>query len=275
MTQTAPEIKPATFLYEERGAIGLITLNRPDRLNSLTFDVYRELTEAMAALDRRDNIRAVIITGRGRGFCSGGDVNDIIGELFSRDALGLREFTRMTCSLIRNIRALRKPVIGSLNGTVAGAGAVIALACDLRIAADTAKIAFLFVKVGLAGADMGAGFLLPRIVGLGKATELLFSGDFISADEAARMGLYNKVVPPERLEAESLAWAERLAAGPGFALGMTKAALNRELEMSLEQALAAEAETQALCMLNPDFKEAYDAFVEKRTPAFNNRKVEG
>lgn len=273
MTQTTNEIDPASFLYEERGPIGLITLNRPDRLNSLTFQVYRELTETMAALDRRDSIRSVIITGTGRGFCSGGDVNDIIGELFNRDALGLREFTRMTCNLIRNIRALRKPVIAALNGTVAGAGAVIALACDVRIAADTAKIAFLFVKVGLAGADMGAGFLLPRIVGLGKATELLFTGDFIAADEAARIGLYNRVVPPERLEAESMAWAERLAAGPGFALGMTKAALNSELEMSLEKALEAEAETQALCMLNPDFKEAYEAFVEKRTPAFNKQKV--
>jgi enoyl-CoA hydratase/carnithine racemase len=274
MMQATNEIKPASFLYEERGPIGLITFNRPDRLNSLTFEVYRELTETMAALGRRNAIRAVIITGRGRGFCSGGDVNDIIGELFTRDALGLREFTRLTCSLIRNIRALRKPVIASLNGTVAGAGAVIALACDLRIAADSAKIAFLFVKVGLAGADMGAGFLLPRIVGLGKATELLFTGEFITADEAARIGLYNKVVPAEGLEAESLAWAERMAAGPGFALGMTKAALNSELDMSLEKALEAESETQALCMLNPDFKEAYEAFVEKRTPAFNKRRVE-
>src|SRR5215831_2208999 len=211
MTVATNEIRPASFIYQERGPIALITFDRPDRLNSLTFDVYRELTETMAALERRDRIRVVIITGKGRGFCSGGDVKDIIGELFGRDALGLREFTRLTCNLIGSIRCLRKPVIASLNGTVAGAGAVIALACDLRIAADTARIAFLFVKVGLAGADMGAGYLLPRIVGLGKATELLFSGDFISAEEAARIGLYNRVVPPADLQAESLAWAERLA----------------------------------------------------------------
>jgi enoyl-CoA hydratase/carnithine racemase len=216
----------------------------------------------------------IIITGQGRGFCSGGDVNDIIGELFTRDALGLRDFTRLTCSLISNIRALRKPVIASLNGTVAGAGAVIALACDLRIAADTARIAFLFVKVGLAGADMGAGYLLPKVVGLGKATELLLTGDFITAEEAARIGLYNKVVPAAELEAESFAWAERLAAGPGFALGMTKSSLTRELEMGLESALAAESETQALCMLNPDFKEAHDAFVEKRSPSFNKSRID-
>jgi len=262
-------IDPKSFLYEERGAVALMTLNRPDRLNSLTFEVYRELTETLAALRMRDEVRVVVITGRGRGFCSGGDVEDIIGELFDRDMGGLLEFTRMTCELIRNIRALNKPVIASLNGTVAGAGAVIALACDLRIAADTAKIAFLFVKVGLAGADMGAAFLLPRVVGLGKATEMLYTGDFIAADEAGKIGLYNRVVAPSELEIETMRWAEKLAAGPAFALGMTKAALNRELDMSLEMALEAEAEAQAICMLNPDFREAYQAFTEKRAPEFN------
>ena len=177
----------------------------------------------------------------------------------------------MTCELIRNIRALNKPVIASLNGTVAGAGAVIALACDLRIAADTAKIAFLFVKVGLCGGDMGAAFLLPKVVGLSKATEMLYTGDFTSAEEAARIGLYNRVVPGGELEEETMRWAERLAAGPGFALGMTKAALNRELDMSLEMALEAESEAQAICMLNPDFREAYEAFTEKRPPMFNKK----
>ena len=262
-------IDPKSFLYEERGAVALMTLNRPERLNSLTFEVYRELTETLAALRMRDEVRVVVITGRGRGFCSGGDVEDIIGELFDRDMGGLLEFTRMTCELIRNIRALNKPVIASLNGTVAGAGAVIALACDLRIAADTAKIAFLFVKVGLAGADMGAAFLLPKVVGLGKATEMLYTGDFIAADEAGKIGLYNRVVAPSELEIETMRWAEKLAAGPAFALGMTKAALNRELDMSLEMALEAEAEAQAICMLNPDFREAYQAFTEKRAPEFN------
>ena len=262
------DINPQSFLYEERGSIALITLNRPDRLNSLTFEVYKELTDTLAALRSRDEVRAVIITGRGRGFCSGGDVEDIIGELFKRDMNGLLEFTRMTCELIRNIRALQKPVIASLNGTVAGAGAVIALACDLRIAAQTAKIAFLFVKVGLAGADMGAAFLLPRIVGLSKATEMLYTGDFISAEEAGRIGLYNRVVAADELETETTRWAEKLAAGPSFALGMTKAALNRELDMSLEMALEAESAAQAICMLNPDFREAYQAFTEKRSPEF-------
>ena len=238
-------------------------------MNSLTFEVYGELTETFSALKSRDAIRVAVITGRGRGFCSGGDVEQIIGELFKRDIAGLLEFTRMTCNLIRNIRGLNKPVIASLNGTVAGAGAVIALASDLRIAADAAKIAFLFVRAGLAGADMGAAFLLPRVIGLSKATELLMSGDFISAADAERIGLYNRVVPPEELEAETMRWAEKLAAGPGFAIAMTKAALNRELHLSLEAALEAEAEAQAICMLNPDFREAHDAFTQKRAPSFN------
>jgi enoyl-CoA hydratase/carnithine racemase len=269
MNSTPAELNPSGFLYEERGPVAVITLNRPERLNSLTFEIYRELTQAFAALSSRNQIRSVVITGTGRGFCSGGDVHSIIGELFKLDAMGLRQFTRLTCDLIENIRHLRKPVIAALNGTVAGAGAVIALACDLRIAVQSAKIAFLFVKVGLSGADMGAGFLLPRIVGLGRATELLYSGDFVTAGEALKIGLYNKVVDGADLERESIAWAERLATGPGFALGMTKAALNAELHMSLESALQAETETQALCMLSPDFKEAYEAFVEKRTAVFN------
>jgi enoyl-CoA hydratase/carnithine racemase len=269
MTDSSKRPDPQGFQYEERDAIALIRFNRPERLNSLTFEIYRELTETFAALEHRKEVRVVVITGSGRGFCSGGDVNDIIGELFSRDITGLLEFTRMTCELIKNIRALHKPVIASLNGTVAGAGAVIALAADLRVAAQSAKIAFLFTKVGLAGADMGAAFLLPRVVGLSRATEMLYTGDFISANEALQSGLYNKVVAADELENETMRLAERLASGPGFGLAMTKAALNREMHMSLEQALEAEAEAQAICMLNPDFKEAYQAFVEKRSPNFN------
>lgn len=259
---------PQSFRYEERDRIAFITFNRPDKLNSLTFAIYRELTDLFAALKNRKEVGVVVITGSGRGFCSGGDVNDIIGELFARDMQGLLEFTRMTCELIKNIRALLKPVIASLNGTVAGAGAVIALAADLRIAAETAKIAFLFTRVGLAGADMGSAFLLPKVVGLSKATEMLYSGDFVSAQEALNIGLYNRVVKSEELENATLEVAQKLAAGPGFALGMTKDALNRELHMSLEQALDTEATAQAICMLNPDFKEAYQAFVEKRAPKF-------
>src|SRR5690349_24742292 len=175
---------PTTFLYEQDNqGIATITLNRPERLNALTFEVYRELTDMFAELRDERDVRAVVITGSGRAFCSGGDVHDIIGELFSRNMEGLLEFTRMTCELIRNIRTLPKPVIASLNGTTAGAGACIALASDIRLASEDAKIAFLFVKVGLSGADMGAAYLLPRVVGLAKATELLYTGDFVTATE--------------------------------------------------------------------------------------------
>src|SRR5687768_14957966 len=176
--------QPTSFLYEQdEQGIATITLNRPERLNALTFEVYRELTDLFAALRDERNVRVLIITGAGRAFCSGGDVHDIIGELFSRDMEGILEFTRMTCELIKNIRTLPQPVIAKLNGTTAGAGACIALAADIRIASDAAKIAFLFVRVGLSGADMGAAFLLPRVIGLAKATELLYTGDFISAQE--------------------------------------------------------------------------------------------
>jgi enoyl-CoA hydratase/carnithine racemase len=261
-------IQVSTFQYEQREGIATITLNRPERLNALTFEVYRELTDTFAALRNETSVRAVVITGAGRGFCSGGDVHDIIGKLFSRDMEGLLEFTRMTCELIHNIRALPQPVIASLNGTTAGAGACIALASDIRIASEEAKIAFLFVKVGLSGADMGAAYLLPRLVGLAKATELLYTGDFISAQEAERIGLYNRVVPGEQLAATTLEFAERLALGPAFALAKTKEMLNRELHMNLETALECEAQAQAICMQHPDYREAYEAFINKRVANF-------
>jgi enoyl-CoA hydratase/carnithine racemase len=261
-------IEPKSFLYEVRDRVATITLNRPDRLNALTFEVYRELTDIFAALRDEKDVRAVVITGSGRAFCSGGDVLDIIGPLFERDMLGLLEFTRMTCELIANMRALGKPIIASLNGTTAGAGACIALASDIRIAAPTAKIAFLFVKVGLSGADMGAAYLLPRLVGLAKATEMLYTGDFVSAEEAERIGLYNRVVAAEELESATRELAERLARGPSFALAITKEMLNRELDVSLDTALEMEAQAQAICMQHPDYKEAYRAFVEKRDPEF-------
>jgi enoyl-CoA hydratase/carnithine racemase len=209
-----------------------------------------------------------VINGTGRAFCSGGDVHDIIGELFSRNMEGLLEFTRMTCELIRNMRALQKPVIASLNGTTAGAGACIALASDIRLASEDAKIAFLFVKVGLSGADMGAAYLLPRVVGLAKATELLYTGDFISAAEAERIGLYNRVVPAAALTQTTNELAQRLAKGPAFALAKTKEMLNREMHMNLEAALESEAQAQAICMQHPDYREAYEAFVAKREPKF-------
>ena len=258
-----------SFLYEKSvNGVATITLNRPERLNALTFDVYRELTDTFAALGTDTEVRVVVITGAGRAFCSGGDVHDIIGELFSRDIEGLLEFTRMTCELVQNIRALPKPVIASLNGTAAGAGACIALASDIRIASEAAKIAFLFVKVGLSGADMGAAYLLPRVVGLAKATELLYMGDFISASEAERIGLYNRVVPGDQLAETTRELAERLAQGPAFALAKTKELLDREANMSLEAALECEAQAQAICMQHPDYREAYEAFVGKRDPRF-------
>ncbi|HEY0406567.1 MAG TPA: enoyl-CoA hydratase family protein [Pyrinomonadaceae bacterium] len=261
-------LSPKSFLYETRGGVGYITLNRPERLNALTFEVYRELTEMFVALRDAADVRAVVITGAGRAFCSGGDVHDIIGELFARDMQGLLEFTRMTCELVRNIRALPKPVIASLNGTTAGAGACIALAADIRLASAEAKIAFLFVRVGLSGADMGAAYLLPRLVGLGKATEMLYTGDFVTAAEALRIGLYNRVIAPEELADETRALAERLARGPSFALAMTKEMLNREMDLSLDTALEWEAQAQATCMQHPDYREAYEAFVARREPEF-------
>jgi enoyl-CoA hydratase/carnithine racemase len=261
-------LEPKSFLYEEQAGIAYITLNRPERLNALTFEVYRELTETFAVLKSESAVRAVVIRGEGRAFCSGGDVRDIIGELFQRDMQGLLEFTRMTCELVRNIRLLPKPVIASLNGTTAGAGACIALASDIRIACPEAKIAFLFVRVGLAGADMGAAYLLPRVVGLAKATELLYTGDFISAEEAEKIGLYNRVVKSEELDGVTRGLAERLARGPSFSLAMTKEMLNREMDVSLDTALEWEAQAQAICMQHPDYREAYEAFVEKREAKF-------
>lgn len=263
-------LAPKSFRYsvDTASAVATITLDRPERLNALTFEVYTELRDAFRSLDTEPGVRAVVITGTGRAFCTGGDVQDIIGALFSRDAAGLLEFTRLTCDLILSIRQCRRPVVAALNGTVAGAGAVIAAASDIRIAAESAKIAFLFTKVGLAGADMGAAWLLPRIVGSGHATELLMLGDFISAERAAQIGLYNRVVPGERLMAEATEVATRLARGPSEALGVTKLALNAEAAMDLVSAMEYEARAQAACMEHPNFREAYEAFRAKRDPRF-------
>jgi enoyl-CoA hydratase/carnithine racemase len=259
-------IEPQSFRYEHDAATGVatLTLDRPERLNALTFEVYEELAAAFRALDTEPGVRAVLLTGAGRAFCSGGDVEDIIGALFARDYQGLLDFTRKTGALVLAILRCRRPVVAGLNGLVAGAGAVIASACDIRIAAETAKIAFLFTKVGLSGADMGASWLLPRLVGLGRAMELLMTGDFVDAREAERIGLYNRVVPAERLAAEARAWAERLARGPSFGLEVTKKLVQREAAMDLESAMAAEVEIQAACMLDPNFREAYEAFRAKR-----------
>jgi enoyl-CoA hydratase/carnithine racemase len=264
-------IAPRSFRWEEKGEIGTITFTRPDTLNSLTFEVYRELTDLFAALQTHDTVKVVVITGQGRGFCSGGDVNSIIGELFKRDARGLIEFTRMTGELIGNIRRLRKPVIAACNGVTAGAGAVIALAADFRVLSESARFAFLFVRVGLAGCDMGAGWLLPRVIGLGRATQLLMLGDTVDAPTAERYGLAYKVVPDDVLSLEVERLAGKLVAGPAFALGMTKTMLDAEHSMSLADALEAEAQAQLICMQTSDFREAYEAFTAKRAPAFRGR----
>ena len=262
---------PTGFRFEIRDQVGCVTLSRPDRLNALTFDIYGELLELFAWLQDREDVRSVMITGEGRGFCSGGDVEDIIGELFARDIKGLIAFTRTTGALIRNIRKLRKPVLAAINGVCVGAGAVIALACDLRIASEKSKFGFIFPQVGLCGADMGSAWLLPRVVGLGHASELLFTGDIIRADRALTIGLVSAVVPPDRLVDEAFARARRLAAGPAFAHAMTKQMLDAEATMSLEAAIEAEAQAQVICMQHPDFREAYEAWREERPPRFEGR----
>ena len=263
-------LQPKSFRYQLDAATGVatITLDRPERLNALTFEVYAELRDAFRTLDTEPGVRAIVITGAGRAFCSGGDVEDIIGKLLGRGLKQLHEFTRLTCDLILAMRRCRRPIIGALNGTVAGAGAVIAIACDLRIAAESAKIAFLFTKVGLSGADMGAAWLLPRIVGLGLATELLMTGEFIEARRAHAIGLYHRVVAQEQVLSEARAQAERLAQGPSEALAVTKQALEAEATIDLEAALAYEGEVQAHLMQHQNFRESYEAFKAKRAPKF-------
>jgi enoyl-CoA hydratase/carnithine racemase len=261
-------MKTEHFRYSEVEGVATIRLDRPERLNALTFDSYRELTDTFAALRTRDSVRSVLLTGTGRAFCSGGDVRDIIGRLLEATDAQLNAFTRMTCELIGNIRSLEKPVVAALNGTTCGAGAVLAAAADVRVAADTAKIAFLFTQVGLSGADMGAAWLLPRIIGLGLASELLMTGEFISAQRAHEIGLYNEVVPEAKLAERGLEWARKLASGPSHGLAITKRMLNLEASMTLEDALVAEAWIQAECMKHPDYGEAHRAFVEKRKPDF-------
>jgi enoyl-CoA hydratase/carnithine racemase len=268
-------LSPKTFeLGFDRG-VATITLDRPDRLNALTFEVYEELQTTFKSLERAKEARVVVITGKGRGFCSGGDVEGIIAELFARDARGLLEFTRVTGALIQSIRELRRPVIASINGVCVGAGAVIACACDLRLAVENARFGFIFPKVGLCGADMGAAYLLPRIVGLGRANELLYFGDLINADEAYRIGFVNRVVTQDELPKITAQWADKLARGPAFAHSMTKQMIEAEHGMTLAAAIEAEAQAQAICMAHPDFRAAYDANKEKRAPKFEGAEICG
>jgi enoyl-CoA hydratase/carnithine racemase len=260
-----------TFVYEVTDRIATIRLNDPDRLNALTFETYAELEKVFADLESDAEAKIVVLTGTGKGFCSGGSVNDIIGPLLKMKGDELYRFTRMTCNVVKNMRGLKKPIIAAVNGIAAGAGAMLMLASDLRIFSDKAKAAFLFVKVGLAGADMGALYLLPRIVGAGRAAELVYFGDAIDAQEAHRIGLANRVVPGEKLLDEAYAAARRLRDGPLYALGVTKELLNYEANVNLDTALEMEAMAQARCMETPDFIEGYNAFIEKRPLQFNRR----
>ena len=257
------------IVFENKNGIGTIRLNDPERLNALTFESYGELEQIMLDLVHDKTVNVVVLTGTGKGFCSGGSVNDIIGPLLKMKGDELYKFTRMTCNVVKNMCNLKKPIIAAVNGIAAGAGAMLMLASDLRIFSDKARAAFLFTKVGLAGADMGALWLLPRIVGLGRATELVYFGDTIDAQEAYRIGLANRVVPGENLMEEAYALARRLKDGPVYALGVTKELFNFEANTDLETALEMEAMAQARCMETPDFIEGYNAFVEKRLPRFN------
>ncbi|MDF1798703.1 MAG: enoyl-CoA hydratase family protein [Planctomycetota bacterium] len=268
-------MNPQHFDYQEQDGVATIRLNRPDRLNALTFESYAELRDTFVALRTRDSVRSVILTGTGRAFCSGGDVEDIIGAMETMPDERLFEFTRMTCDLIENIRTLEKPVVAALNGTTCGAGAVMAAACDLRIGVPKAKIAYLFVKVGLSGADMGAGWLLPRIVGLGHASELLLRGEFLTAERAYEIGLYNKVVEPDDLMATAQEWAAGLAAGPSLGNAVTKRMLNAEASMTLGEAMQVEGWVQAECMRHPDYKAIIAGFNAKKAAKASASKGTG
>ncbi len=260
--------KPQHFEWSLAGKVATITLSRPERKNPLTFDSYAELRDTFRALVHAHEVKVVIVTGAAGNFCSGGDVHEIIGPLTRMDMNGLLDFTHMTGDLIKAMRACPQPIIAAVDGVCAGAGAAIAMASDIRLATPRARTAFLFVRVGLAGCDMGACAMLPRIVGQGRASELLYTGRAMSAEEGERWGFFNRVVGETDLMKEARQLAENLANGPTFAHAMTKAMLHREWDMGLDEAIAAEAEAQAVCMKTEDFARAYRAFAEKKTPKF-------
>ena len=259
---------PEHFAWEVRDGTALVTLTGAERKNPLTFESYAELRDTFRALAAAEDVDAVVISGEAGNFCSGGDVHDIIGPLTGMDMSGLLHFTRLTGDLVRAIRACPQPVIAAVDGVCVGAGAAIATACDLRIGTPRAKVAFLFTRVGLAGCDMGCCALLPRIIGQGRTSELLFTGRSMSAGEGERWGFFNRLVEPEALHDDAGALAAQLAAGPNFAHAMTKTMLNQEWNMGLEEAIEAEAQAQAICMQTRDFERAYRAFLDKRRPEF-------
>ena len=256
------------FLWEQHGKVGLLTLQRRERKNALTFESYAQLRDTFLGLGADRSTRAVVITGEGGEFCSGGDVHEIIGPLTKSSAPALLAFTRMTGDLVRAMRRCPQPIIAAIDGTCAGAGAVLAMASDMRFGTPAAKIAFLFIRVGLAGCDMGACAILPRLIGHGRASELLFTGRSLGGEEAHAWGFLNRLSTPEQLLPQALELATSLGEGPAFAHGMTKNQLNVEWDMSLEAALEAEAQAQSICMQTNDFRRAYTAFVNRQKPHF-------
>lgn len=264
----AADHTPAHFRLRREGDIAIVALDRPDRKNPLTFDSYAELRDWFRALAHDDAINAVVFESNGGNFSSGGDVHDIIGPLTGMDMKGLLAFTRMTGDLVKAMIHCGKPVIAAVDGVCVGAGAIIAMASDLRLASPEAKTAFLFTRVGLAGCDMGACAMLPRIIGQGRAAELLYTGRSMSAQEGRDLGFYNALHPADELPQAALALAQRIAAGPNFAHGITKTQLNQEWNMGLDQAIEAEAQAQAICMQTRDFERAYKAFVAGKKPVF-------
>lgn len=260
--------EPRHFAFAFGDNVATITLNRPERKNPLTFESYAELRDLFRELVYMPAVKAVVVTGAGGNFCSGGDVHEIIGPLTAMDMPQLLAFTRMTGDLVKAMRRCPQPVIAAVDGVCAGAGAILAMVSDIRMATPAAKTAFLFTRVGLAGADMGACAILPRIIGQGRAADLLFSGRSMSAEEGERWGFFNRLVEPEALLGEAQAYAAKLAAGPTFAHGITKNQLDMEWAMSIETAIEAEAQAQAICMQTQDFERAYNAFVAKQAPVF-------
>lgn len=260
--------EPRHFLWQQQGAVGLITLNRPERKNPLTFESYAELRDLFRVLAYVDEVKAIVVQGAGGNFCSGGDVHEIIGPLTGMSMPDLLAFTRMTGDLVKAMRACPQPVVAAIDGVCAGAGAIMAMASDLRVGTARSKTAFLFTRVGLAGCDMGACAMLPRIVGQGRASDLLYSGRSLGGDEALAWGFLNRIAEPEQLLAEAMAWAGEIAAGPSFAHAMTKRMLHQEWAMGVDEAIESEAQAQAICMMTQDFHRAYEAFAAKQKPAF-------
>lgn len=266
------EIQPKHFVWRVDDRVATITLNRPERKNPLTFESYRELVETFQRLTHTEKIKVIVITGAGDNFCSGGDVHEIIGPLVEmreqKQADKLLAFTRMSGELVRVMRACPQPIVAAIDGVCAGAGAIIAMASDIRFGTPRSRVAFLFVRVGLSGADMGACAILPRIIGHGRAAELLYTGRFMSADEAERWGFYNRVTTPDKLLEQTVQFARELANGPTIAHATTKRCLHDEWSMSIEEAIENEAQAQAACMQTEDFARAYRAFAARQTPKF-------